>query len=316
MSRLVNTMRLILFIIIIFSSSSSFSQKNRKIVYVHWKDTITSESWINIMNRDGSEIKTIIDYPGSNWMPMATNHRVWFQIDKDTAGKKRGLYTYNIKTKKEKYLFDAKGLYQDIDYNKKFKLYAGGFSHKPGVAAKSQYDIFLFNEEGTYKKSVTHDTAIDLEPVFSPDGKQIIFRSNRDRNPQSWGEFEVYSINNDGTGLKRLTFNPDSTQNVLRTSNPCFTPDGRIAFTGFWDGTYRIMVLDYERKNPKALIKMNEVEQTGFSFSPDGKKVVFAGKKKGARNADIYIVNTDGSDLQQLTNDWKRKVQPFFIKLK
>jgi TolB protein len=314
MIRPVNIRRSIIILLFLLSTLYSVAQKNWRITYVHWKDTVSAESWINTMNKHGGDIKTIIDYPGSNWMPMAMGKKIWFQIDKDTTGKKKGLYVYNSKTGKEKFLFEATGLYQDIDYNKKAKLYIGCFSHKPDGSPKNQYDIFLFNEDGTYKKAVTIDTAIDLEPVFSPDGKQIIFRSNRDRNPKSWAEFELYSINKDGTNLKRLTYNPDTTKNVLRTSNPCFTPDGRIAFTGYWDGTYRIMVLDSDRAKPKPLLKMDEMEQTGFCFSNDGKMVVFTGKKKGARNADIYIVNTDGTNLRQLTNDWKRKVQPFFLK--
>ncbi len=194
MTRPDKLMRLFILIILLFAFFDSFSQKKWKIAYVHWKDTVASENRINVMDLDGSNIQTIIDYSGSNWMPMAEKNKIWFQIDKDTSGKKKGLYTFNIKTKKEQFLFDAKGLYQDIDYNNRSKLYAGGYSHKPAGATKSQYDIFLFNEAGSYKKQITNDTAIDLEPVFSPDGKQIIFRSNRDRNPKSWAEFEITAV--------------------------------------------------------------------------------------------------------------------------
>jgi Tol biopolymer transport system component len=237
-------------------------------------------------------------------------------VGKDSSGKQSGLYSYDIKKKNEKFLFDAKGLYQDIDYSVKLNLYAGGFSHKPAGTTKSQYDIFLFSEDGSIKKPVTNDTAIDLEPVFTPDGSKIIFRSNRDRNPKSWAEFEIYSINTDGTALKRLTYNPDTTANVLRASSPIISPEGKIVFSGYWDGNYRLMIMNMDGSDIMPLIKMNNIEQTSCSFSPDGKQIAFTGRKKGMRNNDIYLINTDGTHLRQLTNDWRRKVQPFFILIK
>lgn len=303
-------------LLLLMTLQHSFAQKKSlRIVYVLWRDTITIENSIHIMEPDGRNDRTIIDYPGSNWMAMANNSKIWFQLTKDTAGKRAGLYVYDVKKKKEKWLFEARGLYQDIDYSRKSNLYAGGFSHKPESSTKSQYDIFLFTGDGLYKKQITNDTAIDLEPVFSPDGKQIIFRSNRDRNPKSWSEFEIYCINTDGTELKRLTYNPDTTHNVLRASSPIITPDKRIAFSGYWDGTYRLMIMNMDGSDIKPLVKMDDMEQTSCSFSPDGKQIAFTGRKKGMRNNNIYLINNNGTGLRQLTDDWRRKVQPIFIKL-
>lgn len=92
-------MRTVLFILFSFSPVLSFSQGKWKIAYVHWKDTIVAENWINTMDMKGGNIQTIIDYPGSNWIPMATRNKIWFQVDKDTAGKRKGLYIYDIKKK-------------------------------------------------------------------------------------------------------------------------------------------------------------------------------------------------------------------------
>ncbi len=295
----------------------TFSQeKNWRIAYVLWHDTVTAENSIHLMKMNGKRDKSIIDYSGSGWMVMASGSKYWFQVGKDSSGKQPGLYNYDIKTKEEKFLFDARGLYQDIDFSSKLNLYTAGFSHKPPGAAKLQYDIFLFNEDGSIKKQVTNDTAIDLEPVFAPDDSKIIFRSNRDRNPKSWAEFEIYSINTDGTGLKRLTYNPDTTANVLRASSPLIAPDGRIVFSGFWEGAYRLMVMNMDGSEIKPLIRTDNIDQTSCSFSPDGKQIAFTGRKKGMRNNDIYLINADGTNLRQLTNDWRRKVQPFFISMK
>ena len=307
-------MKILFIIFFLVISVLTEAQSKWKIAYVHWVDTVTSENRLNTMDIDGSNIQSVIDYPGSSWMPLVFDNKIWFHIEKDTAGKRKGLYIYD--QEKEHYLFDAKCLYQDISLDTNSNMYAGGFLHKAEGRLKSQYDIFLFNENGSFKKAITSDTAIDLEPWFSPDGKQLVFRSNRDRNPKSWAEFEIYIVNSDGSGLKRLSYNPDTTKNVLRSANPCFTPDGRIAYTAFLHGTYRIMIMNTDGTGLMPLFKMDELEQTGFNFSADGKLVVFTGRKKGAGNADIYLINSDGTGLRQLTNDWKRKVQPFFIKVK
>jgi len=60
----------------------------------------------------------------------------------------------------------------------------------------------------------------------------------------------------------------------------------------------------------------NIVRSANPVLTPDGKQVTFCGRNKVARNFDIYLVNADGTGLRQLTNDWKRKVQPFFINMK
>lgn len=287
-------------------------QQNR-IAYILWQDTVSSQNSIRLMNADGSEDRELVNYPGSNWMVYASGHQIWFTTGKDTVGKKRGLYNYDLNKGKETYLFDSKGLYQDIDFDRQSGLFAGGFGHKPEGKSKTQYDIFLFNENGTIMRPVTLDTAIDLEPVFIPGTDRIVFRSNRDRNPLSWGEFEIYSIRTDGTDLKRLTINPDTTRNVQKASSPFLSPDGRIVFTGYRDGTYRLMIMKPDGSELKPLLPMDDMEQTSCSFSPDGKQIVFTGRRKGERNNDLFLINSDGTRLRQLTNDWRRKVQPFFI---
>lgn len=46
---------------------------------------------------------------------------------------------------------------------------------------------------------VTNHEATDLDPDWSPDGRRLLFYSDRD------GNWEIYMINIDGTGLTRLT---------------------------------------------------------------------------------------------------------------
>ena len=56
--------------------------------------------------------------------------------------------------------------------------------------------------DGSNIRRLTNHPSWDLDPAWSADGKEIVFTSYRDGNP------EIYRMKNDGSGLKRLTNNP------------------------------------------------------------------------------------------------------------
>src|SRR5436190_9367020 len=72
---------------------------------------------------------------------------------------------------------------------------------------------------------LTNNTASDSEPVWSPDGSQIVFTSNRP------GNFEIYKMNADGTGQTRLT------NKAAFDADPSWSADGtQIVFASDRDG--------------------------------------------------------------------------------
>ena len=52
------------------------------------------------------------------------------------------------------------------------------------------FDIFLINVDGTGLEQVTFNQTFDGFPMFSPDGKHLVFASNR--NAKSEGETNVF----------------------------------------------------------------------------------------------------------------------------
>ena len=66
----------------------------------------------------------------------------------------------------------------------------------------------------------THLVGAAFAPVFSPDGKAVVFASNWEDRQGKGRNFELYKVNLDGTGLERLTY----TGNF--NSFPHFSPDG------------------------------------------------------------------------------------------
>ena len=78
-----------------------------------------------------------------------------------------------------------------------------------------QMDIFTANLDGTGLVRLTQHPGYDAECSFSPDGKQILFVSDRD------GDADIYVMQADGTHVRQLTNAPGY------DGGPFFSPDGR-----------------------------------------------------------------------------------------
>ncbi|HZF10366.1 MAG TPA: protein kinase [Thermoanaerobaculia bacterium] len=88
-------------------------------------------------------------------------------------------------------------------------------------SSSPQEDLFLIRPDGSELRQLTNDPARDRAPRWSPDGRLILFSSNRS------GKYEAWTIRPDGSNLTPVTNLPD--QPVL---NPFWSPDGRsIGFT-------------------------------------------------------------------------------------
>ena len=104
----------------------------------------------------------------------------------------------------------------------------------------------------------------DMWPAWSPDSRRFAFTSTRDGDP------EIYVMNVDGTGARRLTNVPG------RDAHPAWSPDGRtILFQSpREDGHTRIFLMDADGSNQRALTK-----NTGFCgvpvWSPDARRIIF-----------------------------------------
>ena len=71
-------------------------------------------------------------------------------------------------------------------------------------------EIYVMNADGSGVQRLTYNRSGDAGPVWSPDGKQIAFHSDRDAESRNrnWGpNLEIYVMNADGSQTRRLTFN-------------------------------------------------------------------------------------------------------------
>jgi TolB protein len=92
-----------------------------------------------------------------------------------------------------------------------------------GLVRPSKMEIFTCAADGSDRVQVTRNGAANFAPYFHPDGKRILFASNRD-DPRG-REFDLYLVGADGSGLERVTFAAGF------DGFPMFSPDGKtLAF--------------------------------------------------------------------------------------
>ncbi len=136
-----------------------------------------------------------------------------------------------------------------------------------------------------------------LTADWSPDGSQVVFSADRG------GNYDLYVINADGSGLRRLTDHP------ARDLHPAWSPDGRtIAFESNRNGNWDIFFVPAEGGN--ALPFTSDPGNEGNpDWSPDGSRLVFSADIAG--HFDLYIAAADGrSARRRLTDDPAADVYP------
>src|SRR5262249_37660892 len=129
------------------------------------------------------------------------------------------------------------------------------------------------------------------DPMLSPDGTKIVFCSTKETQ-----YFQIFVMNSDGSAAKRLT--------NIKTGDACgpaWSRDGKkIAFHAFGLMNPRrnpeIWVMDADGTNQKRLVDHG----LDPSWSPDGKRIAFASNRLD-NIFQIYVMNSDGSDVRRLT---------------
>ena len=114
------------------------------------------------------------------------------------------------------------------------------------------FEIYVMDADGGNQTRLTNNTALDLNPAFSPDGSQIVFDTER-----NGANNEIYVMDDDGQNPVRLT------NNSAEDFYPAWSPDGSfIAFSSNRDGATTVWVMGANGSS------QTEVSSTGQDFTP------------------------------------------------
>jgi Tol biopolymer transport system component len=136
-------------------------------------------------------------------------------------------------------------------------------------------------------------------PSWSPDGKQLVFTG------YDGGLSDLYIVNRDGTGLRRLT------ADKYADLHPAWSPDGKtIAFvtdrgnhTDFDQlrfGNLRIALFHLDAGTIELLGHMDEGKNINPVWAPDGQSLAFVSDRTGI--SDVYLYELNDGSIYQITN--------------
>ena len=177
------------------------------------------------------------------------------------------------------------------------------------------HDVFSARLDGLELQRLTVSSGYDAEATVAPNGKTIVFTSVRD------GDLDLYSMNIDGTGVRRLTdtvgydggafYSPDSKRIVYRAQHPDHA-DEREAYQALLSrnlveaGNLEIFVMNADGSGQRQ-VTANGASNFAPFFHHDGRRILFssngvkADRVNGRPAFHLYMVNDDGTGLEQLT---------------
>jgi len=125
--------------------------------------------------------------------------------------------------------------------------------------ASGRADLWVMDQNGANQKQLTADAGDNFQPSISPDGRYIVFVSDRKDERHNLWRMDI-----DGSNARQLT-------NGTYASHPAFSPDGRwIIYTSI--GTSQPNLWKVSIEGGEA-VKLNDKLAMAPTVSPDGKLI-------------------------------------------
>jgi TolB protein len=137
-------------------------------------------------------------------------------------------------------------------------------------------------------RAITRHPAIDTEPAWAPDGRSLVFTSDRGGSPQ------IYRVSASGGEPQRVTF--EGKYNARAS----YSSDGkRLTMVTRDGGEFRIGVLDLATKAFRTVSDGSLDESP--SFAPNGSMIIYAARAQG--RGVLFAVSAEGRTRQRLALD-------------
>jgi serine/threonine-protein kinase len=162
--------------------------------------------------------------------------------------------------------------------------------------------LYTMNPDGTGLKLLFNSANSEYDPAWSPDGKQIAFRSGT----------SIYVMNTNRTGIRIVS--PAEGW----AKNPTWSPAGnRLAFsysptadqTNDQDQGWAIVTVDVSDPRIVRTLTSTSAADHDPAWSPDGNRIAFMSYRNDP-DGDIFVMNSDGSGVTELAGGPGAQVQP------
>lgn len=151
--------------------------------------------------------------------------------------------------------------------------------------------IYAVLPDGSRELRLTNGNADDTDPRWSPDGRQILFVSNRD-SANGMPRAEIWIMAPDGSRQRRLFAGASAAE------SPRWSPDGRriVLEQHQWtvEPYFRLYVMNADGSGVRPLAGDGGNDRSP-EWSPDGQHILFY-------SSSLLVMNADGSGAQRLSN--------------
>jgi Tol biopolymer transport system component len=174
--------------------------------------------------------------------------------------------------------------------------------------------VYIMSSSTGNTRTVLRENIMCLaDPAWSPDGNRVVFARDIESNTSRWlprtkgplcMRYQLFSVSIDGAGLRQLTQSTDH-----YNKRPAWSPDGSaIAYEARPLSKHTnkadIYIMMPDGSSSHALTNSgDEEENSDPTWSPDSAKIAFSSNRNGSY--EIYVMNRDGSGVQQLTHGSK-----------
>ncbi|HXM60469.1 MAG TPA: hypothetical protein VN950_06405 [Terriglobales bacterium] len=262
------------------NAEAYFSADGKKLIFQSTRDNLQCDQMFT-MNVDGSDVRMVSNGKGKTTCG-------YFYPDGKTI-----LYSST-------YLTDAQCPPRP-DFSKGYT-----WAVYPG------FDIFAANPDGSGLMQLTDAPGYDAEATISRNGKHIVFTSMRN------GDLDIYVMDADGRHVKQLThelgydggpfFSPDGNHIVYRAYHPVGAKQiaeyrDLLAQNLIRPTSLEIWVMAASGRHKRQVTKLGAASFAP-SYFPNGKRIIFSsnlGSTGGMGNFELYAINVNGTNLEQIT---------------
>jgi len=278
------------------SDYPNWADNGRKIVYQSTRD---GNPEIYIMNSDGSNKINLTNNEAPDRTPSLSHDMKTIVFVSYRDNDYGDLYTIDIDgstlkkiSKNDQFTgLDAIPWSLAISPDKK-KIILGMVGVRGGDSRNTHWGIHSIDSGGNNFKRLADKGPGEFSagPAVSPDGKEILYYSNKNSN------YEIYKMDINGKNLVNLT------QNQGLDFNSSWSHDGKKIYflSNRNKGVRELFVMEKDGSNVKKITD-NIGQISSATVSPDGQKILFRSNRE--KNWHIYTIDVDGKNLMKLTGN-------------